>query len=93
MSDKDEDYPLLATGLERHRLIMCAIALLSPEKKEAVIEIGRLIDELIAAAIMDELLEADTPAKRAVRIQLIYERMNSRWVPSDERWQMLEKLL
>lgn len=93
MSDKDEGYPLLANGLERHLLVMTAIAQLAPDKKDLVIEIARLNDELIAAAIVHELLEADTPEKRAVRIQLIYDRMRSRWIPNYERQKDLEKLL
>lgn len=91
--DTDKDYPLLANGLQRHMLVMGMIAALLPERKELVIEIGRLNDELIAAAIMDNLLECDTPEKRAVRIQLIYDRFRDRWVPNDERRKKLEKLL
>jgi len=89
----NNDYPLLQNGLERHALVMTAIALAAPEKKDLVIEIARMNDELIAAAIMDNLLAADTPERREALIKQIYARMADRWVPSRQRWQMLEKLL
>lgn len=91
--DTRDDYPLLTNGLERGMLVMTAIALLAPEKKDLVIEIGRMNDELIAAAIMDNLLEADTPEKRKALLDKIYARMADRWVPSRDRWKTLEKLL
>ncbi len=84
----------LQNGLERQALIMGAIAMLAPlEKKEAVIQVGRMIDELVAAVVVDNLRKAGTPELCQTLIIQFRAAYQDRWTPGPERWKEVEKLL
>jgi hypothetical protein len=77
--------PALTNGLQRHAVIMTIIAQLAPKKPNLVIELGRMIDELISAAIVDNLQKCDTKEKKDVLIKEIYAHYGHRWIPNEER--------
>jgi hypothetical protein len=75
----------LQSGLKRHYLIMDGLAKLLDDEKR-VLRFARLIDELVAAVVVETLERCDTEKERLKEISKVRSAFEARWlaVPVDE---------